>query len=123
MIVGVKDVYYNVSNMKNAVEFYTKVLGMKVLFETDHWTSLELDGLTIGLHWTGGGAVPSVAHDPHGAHSGATLTLRSNSVSSDKQMLVDNSVRIIGEFDEEFGEIVVFKDPDGNVLKLMNPKY
>jgi catechol 2,3-dioxygenase-like lactoylglutathione lyase family enzyme len=123
MIIGIKDVYYNVSNMKTSIDFYTKVLGMNVQFETDYWTSLELDNLTIGLHWTEGSPVPDVSHDSHGAHSGATLTLRSDNISSDKQMLVDNSVNIIGELDEEFGEIVVFQDPDGNVLKLMDPKY
>jgi catechol 2,3-dioxygenase-like lactoylglutathione lyase family enzyme len=32
MISGVQDVYYNVSDMKRAVAFYTGVLGLKVLF-------------------------------------------------------------------------------------------
>lgn len=109
--------------MKLSIDFYTKVLGMNIQFETDYWTSLQLDSLTIGLHWTESNPVPAMPRDSHGAHSGATLTLLSDNISSDKQMLVDNNVNIIGQLDEEFGEVIVFQDPDGNVLKSMNPKY
>jgi len=30
--------------------------------------------------------------------------------------------KILGEADQPWGHILVFEDPDGNVLKLMNPK-
>lgn len=123
MIVGIKDIYYNVSNMKEAVSFYAHILGMSVVYETEYWTSLSIDGLTVGLHWTGGNSIPAIAQDDHGANQGATLTLQSDNIQEDKQLLIDNNVIIVSELDEEFGEIIVFKDLDGNILKLMNPKY
>src|SRR6202030_2126235 len=41
-----------VSNMDNAVRFYTETLGLKLAYRFgDHWASVELGkGLTIGLH-------------------------------------------------------------------------
>jgi len=33
------------------------------------------------------------------------------------------SVEIIGELDEAFGHLLIFKDSEGNILKLMNPEY
>ena len=52
MIIGVKDMYYNVSDMKKAVAFYQKILGMEVITQDDYWTNLAIDGVAIGLHWT-----------------------------------------------------------------------
>ncbi|WP_413943246.1 VOC family protein [Bdellovibrio sp. HCB-162] len=34
-----------------------------------------------------------------------------------------HGVKILGEDDQPWGHMLVFEDPDGNVLKLMNPKY
>jgi hypothetical protein len=57
--------------------------------------------------------VPAVPRDAHGAHAGATLTLRSTDIAGAK---------IPGAADEPWGEMLVFADPDGIVLKLMKPK-
>lgn len=123
MIKGVHDVYYNVSDMKRAVEFYTSVLNMKVSFESEHWTSLDCEGVMIGLHWTGGENVPSFPRDAHGAHCGATLTLSSDDVSGDRKVLEKAGANILGEMDEAWGHMLIFEDLDGNVLKLQNAKY
>jgi predicted enzyme related to lactoylglutathione lyase len=42
-------------DMKRAIQFYTKTLGLKVLFETDMWTELQWEGSTIALHGGGDG--------------------------------------------------------------------
>ena len=123
MIDGVQDVYYNVRDMKKAVAFYTEVLGLRAGEQDAHWTSLSCDTLRIGLHWTGGSAVPAVPRDAHGAHAGATLTLRSTDVPADRKRLEQGGAKILGEFDEPWGHMLVFEDPDGNVLKLMKPKF
>lgn len=123
MISGVVDFYYNVSNMQNSVEFYTKILNMKVVFGDEYWTSLDCGGVKIGLHSTENeSAIPSTPRDSHGQHCGGTLTLRSDNILEDKKILENAHVKILGEDDAPWGHMLVFEDLDGNVLKLMNPK-
>lgn len=121
MITGVQDIYYNVSNMERATEFYRDVLGMELMVSSPYWTALEIGGVRVGLHWSGGARVPEVRFDQHGAYSGATLTLCSDDIVDDTQRLITHGVEIVGQLDEEWGTLTVFKDPDGNILKLMQP--
>ncbi len=123
MIKGVHDIYYNVSDMKRAVKFYRDILNMSVSFESEHWTSMDCAGVMIGLHWTHGEKVPSFKRDSHGAHCGGTLTLISDDVSKDRSILEQAGAKILGEMDESWGHMLIFEDPDGNVLKLQNAKY
>ena len=123
MIDGVQDVYYNVRDMKRAVAFYKEALGLQPTTEDPHWTALTCGPIRIGLHWTEGSPVPAVPRDAHGSHAGGTLTLRSTDVPADRMQLEKSGAKILGEFDEPWGHLLVFEDPDGNVLKLMKPKY
>lgn len=123
MINGVHDIYYNVKDMKRAVSFYSEVLNMKISFESDHWTSMDCSGTMIGLHWTEGADVPTFARDSHGAHCGGTLTLSSDDVSSDRVLLEKAGTKILGEMNESWGHMLIFEDPDGNVLKLQKASY
>jgi catechol 2,3-dioxygenase-like lactoylglutathione lyase family enzyme len=121
MLSGVQDVYYNVRDMQRAVAFYRDVLGMRVLDSNDWWTSLEFFGARIGLHWTGGAPVPPVLHDDHGARHGATLTLRSTDLDADLSYLQRVGCPILSRSDNPWGCLAVLTDPDGNILKLMQP--
>lgn len=123
MIKGVHDIYYNVSDMKVAVNFYSKVLNMSVTFASEHWTSLDANGVTIGLHWSEGKPVPGFARNSHGALCGGTLTLNSDNIAADRKLLESAGAKILGEMDEAWGHMLIFEDFDGNVLKLQNPKY
>lgn len=40
---GVQDIYYNVSDMKKSIIFYTEALQMKLQFEDDGWTFLIVE--------------------------------------------------------------------------------
>lgn len=123
MIGGVQDVYYNVKNMKLAVSFYENVLGFTKVHGDEYWTSLNKEGFHLGLHATDNGEpVPSIPKDSHGAHVGATVTLKSTNITEDRKVLEANNCSVLGEFDAPWGHMLVFEDPDGNVLKLMNPK-
>src|SRR5688572_16724481 len=122
MIDGVQDMYYNVRDMKRAVAFYQEALGLQTAYEDPRWTSLTCGPIKLGLHWTEGSPVPVVPRDAHGAHAGGTLTLRSTDVAADRKRLEKSGAKILGEFDEPWGHMLVFEDPDGNVLKLMKPK-
>lgn len=124
MITGVQDVYYNVTDVKRALLFYTEALQMKLRFEQDGWTSLECGGVQIGLHSADPGEeVVRVPRDSHGAHGQATLTLKSGNIAEDRSRIERYGGKILGEDDAPWGHMLVFEDLDGNVLKLMNPKY
>lgn len=122
MIVGIQDVYYSVTDSKRAIKFYTEGLGMKLIDESEYWISLDCYGLKIGLH-PEKKPIPVVPRDSHGAHAGATLTLKSDDIASDRKRLELFGANIIGEADQPWGHMLVFEDLDGNVLKLMRPKY
>lgn len=120
MIVGVHDVHYDVADMPRAVAFYRDVLGMQVLDSNEWWTSLECFGARIGLRQTGG-AAPPVAADEPGARHGATLTLRSTDLDADLEYLERCGVRALGRSDNPWGRLAAIRDPDGNVLELIQP--
>jgi catechol 2,3-dioxygenase-like lactoylglutathione lyase family enzyme len=121
MMVGVQDVHYNVADMPRALAFYRDVLGMRVVDTNPWWTSLDCFGSRIGLHGSDGNAVAAVPHDAHGPLCGAVLTLRSTDIDADVDYLRRNDVAVVGRSDNEWGRLAVFRDPDGNFLKLMQP--
>jgi len=121
MITGVRDVYYNVSDMERAVAFYRDVLGMVVVHGDDWWTSLRCGSVTVGLHGTQGKPVPPVPADAHGAHTGGTLSLSTDDFEADRNRLADAGTKFLGESENPWGRVLIFEDPDGNILKLMTP--
>jgi catechol 2,3-dioxygenase-like lactoylglutathione lyase family enzyme len=114
VITGVRDVYYNVQDMKRALAFYRDLLGLRVVYESEDWCTLEIGGVHIGLESSDGKPVPRV----RGA--GATLTLRSTDIREDVSRLRGKGVTFLGPIgDHEWGSVVEFEDPEGNVLKLL----
>lgn len=123
MITGIQDVYYNVADMKRAVAFYRDVLGSAPAYESTHWTSFRVGSGTFALHWTEGSPVPPVPRDPHGPHAGATVTLRVEDCHKAFEALKRRGVKFLSGVEEQpWGDLATFEDPDGNVLKLMQPK-
>lgn len=124
MITGYQDFYYNVTDMNRAVQFYESAFGMKVVHgDGKYWTALAIGNLNLGLHWSEGHAIPKTPRNEHGQDCGGTLTLQSNDIAGDKTKIEKAGGKILGEMDEHWGHMLVFEDPDGNVLKLMNPKH
>lgn len=114
MITGVRDVYYNAQDMERALGFYRDILGLRVLYETEDWCTLEIGGVHIGLESTDGRPVPRV----RGA--GATLTLLSTDIRDDVTRLRARGVKFLGDIgDYEWGSVVEFEDSEGNLLKLL----
>lgn len=114
MITGVRDVYYNAQEMKRALAFYRDLLGLRVVYESEDWCTLEIGSVHIGLESTDGKPVPRV----RGA--GATLTLRSTDIREDMRRLQGKGVRFLGPIgDYDWGSVVEFEDSEGNVLKLL----
>ena len=121
MITGVQDFYYSVTDVERAKKFYIEGLGLSLQFEHEHWISLDVNGFSLGLH-PEENPIPQISRDSHGAHAGGTLTFRSNNINEDKQRILEFGGHILGEADQPWGHMLIFEDPDGNVLKLMNPK-
>ncbi|MGE4132145.1 MAG: VOC family protein [Bdellovibrionales bacterium] len=123
MIKGYKDFYYNVTDMNRAVRFYTEALGMKKSYGHEHWTTMEVGNLQLGLHWTEGEKIPSTPRDSHGQHCGGTLTFHSDNISEDRRSIEAAGGKILGETNADWGHMLVFEDLDGNVMKLMKPNH
>ncbi len=123
MIKGYKDFYYNVKDMNKAVQFYSAAFGMNSTYGNEFWTTMTLGNLNLGLHWTEGDEVPKTPRDSHGQSCGGTLTFDSDNIADDRKRIESAGGKILGDTDQEWGHMLVFEDLDGNVLKLMKPKY
>ena len=104
------------------VRLMINVLGFELDYEEPGWTALKMGGVQVGLH-PEESPIPHVSRDSHGAHAGGCLTLASDNISEDRKRIEDFGVKVLGEADEPWGHMLTFEDLDGNVLKLMNPKY
>lgn len=123
MIKGYKDFYNNVTDVARAVQFYTNALSMEKTYGDEHWPTMTVGNLNLGLHWTEGDSIPRTPRDSHGQTCGGTLTYLSDNIPDDRLKIEQAGGKILGESDQPWGHMLVFEDLDGNVLKLMNPKY
>lgn len=104
-----------VSNMDNAVRFYSETLGLKLAYRFgNNWASVEVGkGLTIGLH-------PASAEMPAGRKGSMAVGLELNgSIHDAVRALEAKGVHFDGPVNEgKAGAFVGFADPDGNQLYL-----
>ena len=103
-----------VSNMDQAVRFYTEVLGLKLTNRFgDHWATVEAGrGLTIGLH------PASPEYPVPGTKGGIMLGLEIDEpIDRAIARLTERGVRMTGPVvKSEPGSFVHFQDPDGNEI-------
>ncbi len=104
-----------VSNMDQAVRFYTEVLGLKLAYRFgNHWASVEAGrGLTIGLH-------PASPEMPAGRSGSISIGLElTGSIHEALAALKAKGVKFDGPVNEgKAGAFAGFRDPDGNPLYL-----
>jgi catechol 2,3-dioxygenase-like lactoylglutathione lyase family enzyme len=104
-----------VSNMDQAVRFYTEVLGLRLTNRFgDHWATVEAGkGLTIGLH------PASAKHPSPGTKGGMMLGLEVGiSIENAVNRLTARGVRVGGIIRASEGNFVDLEDPDGNPIYL-----
>ena len=118
MISEVQDVHVYIQDMARAIYFYRDALGFELTDEDDHLSGLTTAGVRFSLRWTGGGAIPGIPANEHGPLAGAMLTFCVDDVTSFRIRLKNIRVLMPGEADPPRGKLLVFEDPDGNVLKL-----
>jgi len=110
---GVVTIY--VSSMERAVDFYTNVLGLRLLYQADdHWAQLDAGGTQIGLHPTS-----DTAPTP-GTPGAITLGLTVSAPITDTIAALESKrVRVRGPVPGGGGVMLAFlADPDGNPLYL-----
>jgi catechol 2,3-dioxygenase-like lactoylglutathione lyase family enzyme len=105
-----------VSNMDNAVRFYTEVLGLRLAERYgDHWATVDAGrGFMIGLH------PASPKYPAPGTKGGIMLGLETSvPLESLVQQLRDKGVRFTGDIvRDQGGSFANFEDPDGTPIYL-----
>jgi catechol 2,3-dioxygenase-like lactoylglutathione lyase family enzyme len=105
-----------VSNMDNAVRFYTEVLGLRLLERYgDHWATVDAGrGFTIGLH------PASPKYPAPGTKGGMMLGLEVNTpLEAVVERLKNKGVRFTGDIiRDEGGSFANFEDLDGTPIYL-----
>ena len=113
MIKGVAAVWLPVTDMHRAVNFYGDTLGLSVTEHDSDWSEVDANGLRIGLN---------SSESPSGDGGAAVAFQPDGDIESEVSRLKAAGVEFPTEISEHpWGQIVTFKDPDGNDLQLYSP--
>jgi predicted enzyme related to lactoylglutathione lyase len=107
-----------ISDMDRSVNFYTKILGLKLAQRFgNHWASVEAGKLTIGLH-------PASDHNPAGRNGSTIIGLElTGGIEDAVGALKQQGVKIRGAVSQDnAGKFALFEDPDGNLLYMIQLK-
>ncbi len=106
-------VFYNVSNMDRAVDFYTKTLGfpLKVRFG-NNWAEVDAGSITIGLH-------PVEESDSVQPNGGATVSFQVPNLDEVVATLKQKGAKVGEIRNPPRGRFVMANDPDGNWLHFI----
>src|SRR5580704_4263980 len=104
-----------VSDMDRSVNFYTKILGLKLAQRFgNHWASVEAGKLTIGLH-------PASNENPAGRKGSTVIGLElTGNIEDSVATLKQQGVQFRGAVGQDnAGKFAYFEDPDGNLLYMI----
>jgi catechol 2,3-dioxygenase-like lactoylglutathione lyase family enzyme len=104
-----------VSNMDRSVDFYTKILGLKLAQRFgDHWASIEAGKLAIGLH-------PASNQNPAGRNGSTIIGLElTGNIEDVITALRQQGVQFRGAISQDnVGKTAYFEDPDCNLLYMI----
>lgn len=110
-IRGIDYIYYEVSNLVKAKEFYTNVLGMKIGTESaaGEWIEFDLGNMTLGIG--------SYGQSP--TKGGTMAALSVDNVAAAVEELKSKGVKVtMGPEDFPVCAMAIIEDPDGNKLML-----
>lgn len=112
-IRGIDYVYYEVSDIPRARQFYTETLGMKIGSESDQWIEFDLDNMTLGIG--------SYGQSP--TKGGTMVALAVDDVAAAVEELKSKGVPVtMGPEDFPVCSMAIITDPDGNKLMLHHRK-
>jgi catechol 2,3-dioxygenase-like lactoylglutathione lyase family enzyme len=104
-----------VSDMDRSVNFYTKILDLKLAQRFgNHWASVEAGKLTIGLH-------PASSENPAGRNGSTVIGLElTGNIEDSVAILKQQGVQFRGAVGRDnAGKFAYFEDPDGNLLYMI----
>ncbi len=117
MLERIESVFYNTRNLDRAIQWYTKVLGVKLRFRILDWAELETKGAALALH-----QAPELA--PPRGHSNATAIFEVADIRAVRARLIRRGVSFVGKVTEvgTHGWFATFRDPEGNEVSLWQPR-
>ncbi len=112
MIKRLWDITLTVRDLKRAVDFYGRVLGLQKKYEFQDYAGFDCGGVEIGLKTWGEIEKPRKG-EPR-------INFMVEDIEEAYEILKENSVKIIeGPKETPWGgRILVFLDPDGNTLQF-----
>jgi predicted enzyme related to lactoylglutathione lyase len=104
---GMKTIIYPVTDIEQAKQFYTALLGVEPFVESAYYVGFKVGDQQIGL-------------DPHGHKDGMTGYFHVDDIHKSLQELVDAGAQVLQEVKNVGGGglIASVKDVDGNIIGL-----
>jgi len=128
---GVLETALYVSDVRRSAEFYTTLLGVETLLDTDRLIALGIAGRSVLLLFKEG-ATGEPAPTPGGVippHRGAgpthfALSIAKRDVDAWREVLRAQSIEIESVVNWPGGaESIYFRDPDENLVELITPGF
>jgi predicted enzyme related to lactoylglutathione lyase len=109
----IASVFYETADLDRAIEWYTRVLGLRIRFRIGAWAEFETEGASLALHRRR--AVKRGRGRPN-----ATAIFEVADIRAARARLSERGVRLVGGVKPvgEHGFLAAFADPDGNVFQL-----
>lgn len=109
----VAQVYYYVSNMDEAIKFYTETLGLplRIRFD-DYWAEVDAGTITLGLHPTEDGKKPKQG-------GGGTVSFQVEDIEALVEVLKKKGATVSEIHTPDRGKFAMVSDPDGNQMHVV----
>ena len=129
-LAGILETALVVENVDRAIEFYTRLLGLAVMVQSDRLGVLDAGPGQVLLLFRRGGSLEDIqlpgGRLPGGmdasGRSHMAFAITASAFDAWQRWLEQNSVAIESEVRwERGGRSLYFRDPDGNLLELATP--
>jgi len=114
MIGKLSTIMVVIKDMDRSVTFYRDVLGLKLLYQTPHWSELDAGNIHIGLHPEG----KEVKVSPS---MGCTFGFEVADIQKTIADLKNKGAHVFMEPRQDFGWLAMVGDPDGYAVQLYQP--
>jgi len=115
MIQKIAYIWYPVTDMDRAIEFYHELLGLTLMFKGEEWSEFNIDGQRLALRKEAG--FPE--------YKDLSIPGVSFLAQPIEQVIATLSQKGVQFFEElkvyPYGKMATFRDPDGNLLGLYEP--
>lgn len=116
-VTGIKLSWIVVKDLKSAIEFYTKIVGLKLMQDISELGWAELSG--------DDGSILGIAQESpqmeNKAGTNAVVTITVENIEAARKSFVEKGANLIGEVEEIPGHVKMqtFTDKDGNFMQLV----